>query len=117
MRVAAPAFVDAAIDDLALRQFLVGDAEFLGLRLNVTAPVGAEDVERWRGGGARLIAFRLGDGDARPPAKFTEPLQPGDSAIVAGPAKFVRSLTAPEFLPEPGLDTCAGFLTKIPAHR
>lgn len=93
VRVAARAFVDAAIDDLALRQFLVGDAEFLGLRLNVTTPVGAEDVERWRAGGARLIAFRQGDGGACPPSKFTEPLQPGDSAIVAGPANFVRSLT------------------------
>jgi Trk K+ transport system NAD-binding subunit len=92
VRVAARAFVDAAIDERAMRQFQVGDADFLGLRLHVTSPLTSEDVQRWRTGGARLVAFRRGDGDALPASALVGPLHVGDSAIVAGPAAFVRSL-------------------------
>ncbi|MDQ1393594.1 MAG: hypothetical protein QOF30_2571 [Acidimicrobiaceae bacterium] len=96
VRVAARAFVDAAIDEQAMRQFQVGGAEFLGLRLHVTTPVTHEEVQRWRSGGARMVAFRRGDSVAMAPSELVGRLEAGDSAIVAGPAAFVRSLVMDE---------------------
>jgi Trk K+ transport system NAD-binding subunit len=96
VRVAARAFVDAAIDERAMRQFQVGDADFLGLRLHVTTPLTSVEVQRWRSGGARMVAFRRSDGESLPASELVGPLHVGDSAIVAGPAAFVRSLVAEE---------------------
>jgi Trk K+ transport system NAD-binding subunit len=58
---AAPAFVDAATDDTAVRPFeLPGGIEMLGLRHTLTAPLTVGDVAALRKRGLRLLAFREG---------------------------------------------------------
>jgi Trk K+ transport system NAD-binding subunit len=89
--VAAGAFVGAASDQRAFRSFRVGDAEYLAFRYEADRTVDLQEFERWRGSHVRILAFRRGDGPARPASELSEPLQAGDSAILAGPAVAIRS--------------------------
>jgi Trk K+ transport system NAD-binding subunit len=89
--VAAGAFVGAASDERALRSFAVGDVEYLAFRYEADRTIDLEQFERWRGSHMRILAFRRGDGTARAASELSEPLQPGDSAILAGPASVIRS--------------------------
>ena len=89
--VAAGAFAGAATDERAFRSFRVGPDEYLAFRYGPDRTIDLSEFERWRGSHVRILAFRRGDGPARPASELTEPLQPGDSAILAGPASAIRS--------------------------
>jgi Trk K+ transport system NAD-binding subunit len=89
--VAAQAFVGAATDERAFRSFHVGEVEYLAFRYEADRTIDLGEFERWRGSHVRLLAFRRGDGATQPASELTEPLQAGDSAILAGPASAIRS--------------------------
>src|SRR4029453_9442419 len=81
----------AASDERALRSFRVGDVEYLAFRYEADRKIDLEEFERWRGSHVRILAFRRGDGAAQAASELSEPLRPGDSAILAGPASVMRS--------------------------
>jgi Trk K+ transport system NAD-binding subunit len=91
-RVAASAFVSAATDERALRSFRVGDLPYLALRYDVPAPTPLTQIETWRAGGIRVLAFRRDAGPVEPPTALTEALAPGDTAILAGPEAALHAL-------------------------
>ena len=90
--VAASAFAGAATDERAFRQFRVGDLDYLAFRFEPERTVDSSEIERWRGGHVRVLAFRKGEGETLPASQLVEGLSPGDSAILAGPASAVRGL-------------------------
>jgi Trk K+ transport system NAD-binding subunit len=90
--VSASAFVGAATDERATRSFRVGDLDYLAFRFDPERPLEISEIDRWRGGHVRVLAFRRGDGPLQPPSELTEQLRPGDSAILAGPATAIRSM-------------------------
>lgn len=95
-KVTAGAFVSAATDERVLRQFAVGEKEYVAVRYDVAAPVSLAQLESWWAQGMRLLAFRRQAGAVQPPSALSRPLEPGDTAIIAGPASSIGSL-----LPEP----------------
>jgi hypothetical protein len=106
-KVAASAFVGAATDEHALRAFRVAESDFLACRYDVSSALSLEQIEVWRARGLRFLGFRRPSGAPQPPSALTAPLQPGDAAIVAGPAETIRALLAgsedvhPERTPQP----------------
>jgi hypothetical protein len=46
-------------------------------------------IQSWREAHVRILAFRKDGRVARPPSELSEGLEPGDSAIVAGPADAI----------------------------
>jgi Trk K+ transport system NAD-binding subunit len=91
-KVATSAFVGAATDEHALRPLLVGKLEYLALRYDVTMPLSLQRIQAWRAQGLRFLAFRRQSGLVQPPSDLTAGLDPGDAAIVTGPAGTVRAL-------------------------
>jgi Trk K+ transport system NAD-binding subunit len=90
--VSASAFAGAAGDERAIRAFRVGELDYLAFRFDPKRPLETPEIERWRGGHVRVLAFRRGEGPLQPPSELTERLEPGDSAILAGPAPAIRSM-------------------------
>ena len=91
-RVAASAFVAAAVDDWARRPFVVGDRPYLALRLECRRPIAFDEIERWRSDGLRVLAVRHGHGEVQPPSDLLAGLAVGDSAIIAGPEAVVAAI-------------------------
>jgi Trk K+ transport system NAD-binding subunit len=91
-RVAANAFVAAAVDDSARRSFRVGDQPYLALRFECPRSISFEEIERRRSDGLRVLAIRRGQGEVLPPSDLQSGLDPGDSVIVAGPEAVVAAL-------------------------
>jgi len=91
-QAATPAFVDAATDPRALRCFRLDGAGYGGLRYVATRTVGVEEMAGWRSRGVRIVASRHGGVRGRSSALVAAPLQPGDSAVFAGPQDVVQRL-------------------------
>jgi Trk K+ transport system NAD-binding subunit len=91
-KLAAGAFVGAATEERALRPFRIGDLDYLAFRFDVTAPVSLAQIEAWRARGVRILGFRRQSGPVQPPSQLSEPFEPGDAAILAGPDAVIRSL-------------------------
>lgn len=90
--ISADAFAAAATDERAPLPFDTGALRHLALREDFAGRVVAEDVRGWEAQGLHLLAFRRGQGAAQPPSALNGPLEPGDSAILAGPEPVVRRL-------------------------
>jgi Trk K+ transport system NAD-binding subunit len=91
-KVVAGAFVGAATDERAQRAFQLGGQHFLAFRYDVPESIAIERMEAWRAEGLRLLAFRRKAGLPQRPSELTEPLEPGDMVIVAGPQMAVRQV-------------------------
>jgi Trk K+ transport system NAD-binding subunit len=91
-RVAANAFVAAAVDDSARRSFGVGGRAYLALRYECPRTLPFEEIEQLRSDGLRVLAIRRGQGDVRPPSDLRSGLEVGDSAIVAGPEDVIVAM-------------------------
>jgi len=90
--IAADAFAAAATDERAPLPFDTGPVRHLALREDFDEPVGPDEVRRWEVEGLHLLAFRRGQGPVEPPSALGHPLEPGDSAVLAGPEPVVRKL-------------------------
>jgi Trk K+ transport system NAD-binding subunit len=90
--ISADAFAAAATDERAPLPFEAGAVRHLVLRQDFDQAVVPDDVRRWEREGLHLLAFRRGPGPARPPSALDGPLQPGDSAVLAGPEPVVHRL-------------------------
>jgi Trk K+ transport system NAD-binding subunit len=91
-QVAAGAFASAATDERAARPFDTGDVRHLVLRWHFDEPLTPEQAREWEHQGLHLLAFRRGQGEVEPPSALVRALEAGDSAIMAGPEKVVRTL-------------------------
>jgi voltage-gated potassium channel len=90
--IAAGAFASAATDERAARAFDTGDVRHLILREDFDEPVTRDLVREWEHQGLHLLAFRRGQGAVEPPSSLARPLEAGDSAIMAGPEKVIRTV-------------------------
>ncbi len=90
-QVAARAFVGAATDERAFRPLQVGDVPYLAFRFEADRDVDMAVVQEWREAHVRVLAFRRDGHPAQPPSELTRGLEPGDSAILAGPADAIRA--------------------------
>lgn len=88
--LAAAPFAAAATDERAPLPFDAGAVRHLALREDFDEPVGVDRVRAWEREGLHLLAFRRGQGPVEPPSALRTPLQPGDSAVLAGPEPAVR---------------------------
>ena len=95
-RLAADAFANAATDERAPRRFAVGPVACLMVRDDVDEPVPPERVRAWEEEGLHLLAYRRGAGGVQPPSALDRPLEPGDSAVFAGPEAVVRRILMPQ---------------------
>ena len=91
-RVAARAFVGAAVDERSLRPFQVDGLEYVAMRYGPGAEVSAGTIARWRSAGIRLIAVKRGDGPTLSPSDVSDGLSRDDRAVVAGPAEALAAL-------------------------
>jgi Trk K+ transport system NAD-binding subunit len=99
---AAGAFAGAATDERAFRSFRLGDLDYLAFRYVADRVIDVPEIERWRGGHVRILAFRRSSGRTQPPSELADALVPGDSAILAGPADAIRTLVLDPKLGEAG---------------
>jgi Trk K+ transport system NAD-binding subunit len=90
--IAADAFAAAATDERAPLAFDTGPIRHLALREDFEQPVTEGQVRSWEREGLHLLAFRRRQGAVEPPSSLGPPLQPGDSAVLAGPEPVVRKL-------------------------
>jgi Trk K+ transport system NAD-binding subunit len=93
-RVAARAFVGAAIDERALRPFDLGRTPHLAMRFEPGLEIPPSEIDAWRAAGVRVLAVRR-DGDPAVSSDASGGLSPGDHTVLAGPAEAVRSLVLP----------------------
>ncbi|MEZ5141516.1 MAG: NAD-binding protein [Acidimicrobiales bacterium] len=98
-QLAAGAFVGAALDGFAMRPVSLDGLELLAFRLSPSRVLTSEDLRRWRGRGLRVLAVDRGDGVEPPTVALTEPLRPGDEAIVVAPAELARACAAEVAVP------------------
>jgi Trk K+ transport system NAD-binding subunit len=107
--IAAPAFVDAAMDERVLRLFVQGSADrheaplevagqqLAGLRFEAGRDVDTREIDRWRAEGVRIVAFRRGPkGNVKGLKEFHAPMKPGDSAVIVGPKNVVERIAGSE---------------------
>ncbi len=90
--LAADAFANAGTDERAPRRFAVGRVAYLMVRDDMDERVTPEQVRGWERDGMHLLAYRRGTGSVEPPSALDRPLEPGDSAVFAGPEAVVRRL-------------------------
>lgn len=89
--IAASAFVGAATDVLATRSIELDDLDLLAFRFSPAQALDPGDLDAWRREGLRVLAVQHRDGEVLPPsAALDMVLQPGDEAIVVGPAELIR---------------------------
>src|SRR5262249_33824530 len=83
---------------------------------DVTETISLDRIEGWRAQGLRILAFRRQSGAAQPPSELSDPFQPGDAAIIAGPEEVIRRLLS---APSPALseDLSAGEVFKATNER
>lgn len=99
-RVAASAFVGAAVEERATRPFAVDGLHYLAVRYDATDVVPPDRIEEWRASGIRILALRRGDGPVQPVTQLDGAIEPGDSVILAGPAAVTtRVLEGPGAAP------------------
>jgi hypothetical protein len=94
-RVAARAFVGAAVDERALRPFDLDEIRYLAMRFELDRELEASEVEAWRAAGVRILALRHGGGPTLAPSEVAGGLAPGDHTVLAGPAEAIRALVLP----------------------
>jgi Trk K+ transport system NAD-binding subunit len=94
-RVAARAFVGAAVDERALRPFDLEEVHYLAMRFELDRELEASEVEAWRAAGVRILALRHGNGPTLAPSEVADGLAPGDHTVLAGPAEAIRELVLP----------------------
>jgi Trk K+ transport system NAD-binding subunit len=86
-RIAASAFVAAAIDETARRSLVVDDLVLVAGRLEVRCVVARAHIEEWRGAGLRVLAREDADGRICPPfSAVGRDLEPGERLLVIAPA-------------------------------
>jgi Trk K+ transport system NAD-binding subunit len=88
-KIAARAFVGAAIDERSVRRFAIGGQRYLALRHTLTAGVSADRIAAWREQGLRVLAYRQADKVVRSPASLLGSFEPGNRVVVAGPEPVV----------------------------
>jgi Trk K+ transport system NAD-binding subunit len=89
-RVAAAAFVGAAIDERALRTFDIGGVAHVAFRKDVEAALAPDRLSALRDGGVLILAARRSDGTVEPGGIERE-VGAGTTVIVVGPSSAVES--------------------------
>ena len=94
VEVAAPAFVDAALNREAIREFDSGDGFCVtGVRWPSGHPVAAPELQRWAAAGVRVLAISCpGEPRLRAPARGMTSLGARDTAILVGPSEAMRDV-------------------------
>ncbi len=91
---AAAAFVGAATDSLAMRPIALDDIELLAFRFTPTTVLTPDEIDGWVSKGLRVLAVEHADGSVETPTTaVTRAMEPGDEAIVVGPADLIRAFS------------------------
>jgi Trk K+ transport system NAD-binding subunit len=87
-KIAARAFLGAAIDERSIRRFTIGGHRYLALRHTMSRELSPEQIASWRERGLRILAYRRGD-KVHCPADLQSGLGAGDRIVAAGPEEVV----------------------------
>jgi Trk K+ transport system NAD-binding subunit len=90
-KIAARAFLGAAIDERSIRRFSIGGDRYVALRHTLGSELSAEGIAAWRERGLRILAYRRADKVVHSPASIQGGLGPGDRIVVSGPEPVVMS--------------------------
>jgi Trk K+ transport system NAD-binding subunit len=91
-RVAARAFVGAALDERSFRSFDIEDVPYLAFRYEAPSDTATTVLDGWREGGVRILAHQDAYGEVHPPSHLGDAIRAGERLTLAGPAESVRRL-------------------------
>jgi len=91
--IAAKAFVGAATDERAFRTINIEGIQFLACRYTLTAPVTSAQIDEWRSGGVRILAWRRAGEPLEPPLQHFPALDAGSELVISGPPEKVLEVT------------------------
>lgn len=95
-RVAARAFVGAALDERSFRAFDIQETPYLAFRYEAPSDTATTVLDGWRDGGVRILAHQDRSGEMHPPSALGDVIGAGERLILAGPADAVRRLVLGE---------------------